>query len=155
MTIELFQVKPPIQIVILKIYICLKRLYRWVISSKFYEVIDEAFENISPDLIFVSAGFDARNSDPVAKFVEGGSLSDNAYYEMAKHIKTKQKASGNHPPIISLLEGGYIIYKLEFSHDIYEYLKGFSNKNRWMTHCDLTHNILCKIFHTFQLLPKF
>ncbi len=90
----------------------------------FKKAIDEAFENITPDMIFISAGFDARKGDPVAKFVDGQGLGDSSYYEMAKYIKQKQQQTSPKTPIISLQEGGYNITDEGFSNAVVEHIKG-------------------------------
>lgn len=95
---------------------------------KFYKVVDEAFDNFTPDLVLISAGFDARNGDPVAKFEDGEGLSDSAYYKMSKYIKSKITSTNNTSPIISLLEGGYNVNDSGFSNAIVEHLKGISEE---------------------------
>jgi acetoin utilization deacetylase AcuC-like enzyme len=93
---------------------------------KFYQSIDKAFENIRPDLVLVSAGFDARENDPIARFEKGEGLSDKAYYQMSKYLKSKLTETNNACPIISLLEGGYNVSELGFSEALLEHLKGIS-----------------------------
>lgn len=92
--------------------------------TKFYQTIDDAFDKFNPDLVIISAGFDARNNDPVAKFRQGEGLSDLAYYEMSKYIKSKLASEQNNCPIISLLEGGYNVSDTGFSQAVLEHLKG-------------------------------
>ncbi|MGQ4005964.1 hypothetical protein QIW49_05715 [Francisellaceae bacterium CB300] len=95
-----------------------------IFLPKFYNAIDEAFVKMTPDLIFISAGFDARNGDPIAKFVDGEGLSDEAYYKMANYIKNKQQTYNKIAPIVSLLEGGYNVTESGFSEAVYQHLKG-------------------------------
>ncbi|AIT08535.1 hypothetical protein LO80_00140 [Candidatus Francisella endociliophora] len=93
---------------------------------KFYQSIDEAFDKFTPDLVLISAGFDARSGDPIAKFEDGEGLSDSAYYKMSKYIKSKLISTNNTCPIISLLEGGYNVSKDGFSKAVLEHLKGLA-----------------------------
>lgn len=97
-----------------------------IFLPKFYKTIDEAFENINPDLVFISAGFDARHGDPIAKFTKDEGLSDDAYLQMTKYLKSKLKNSINNAPIISLLEGGYNVTDSGFSEAVFQHIKGLS-----------------------------
>lgn len=55
-----------------------------------------------PELILISAGFDAHRDDPLA----GLALSEKAYHEMTLRLKELARESANER-IISALEGGY------------------------------------------------
>jgi acetoin utilization deacetylase AcuC-like enzyme len=57
-----------------------------------------AFE---PDLVLVSAGFDAHEADPLA----GCRLRERSFAEMARHLR--ELASGLGAPLGAVLEGGY------------------------------------------------
>lgn len=76
-------------------------------SAELYrQAFQAALQNIEkrfiPDLIIISAGFDARKDDPLADFV----LSDQDFFEMTKEVMAlADKYCGG--KIISVLEGGY------------------------------------------------
>ncbi|MBA4251837.1 MAG: histone deacetylase [Chlorobiaceae bacterium] len=65
------------------------------------EKIIPAFHNFSPDLIFISAGFDAHKDDPISEI----NLIENDYSEMTKYLR--DIAEHKNIQIISVLEGGY------------------------------------------------
>ncbi len=75
----------------------------------------EAFENIfyplaskfSPDFIFISAGFDAHEQDPLATI----NLSEKGYGRMTEVI-TKLASEHSQGRLVSVLEGGYNIRSL-------------------------------------------
>lgn len=61
------------------------------------EVVVPAIQRYKPDLVLVSAGYDAHHSDPLG----GLELSHSCYYEVSKRLM-------NHAPgLIYALEGGY------------------------------------------------
>ena len=95
-----------------------------VYLPKFRDAIDETFTKMKPDVIFISAGFDARKDDPVARFTAGQGLDDETYFKMAQYIKQKQQLNCPKTPIISLQEGGYNITDDGFSNAVVEHLKG-------------------------------
>jgi acetoin utilization deacetylase AcuC-like enzyme len=68
-----------------------------------------------PQLIIISAGFDAHKDDPLANML----LVENDFTEMTKIVK--QFATSENIPIISALEGGYNLNALASS--VYEHLK--------------------------------
>ncbi len=82
------------------------------------EVYGEAFRSVvlpllrahRPDLVLVSAGFDAHARDPLASM----SLSDAAYGAMASALCAEAEALG-HGRVGFLLEGGYDLDALEAS----------------------------------------
>jgi acetoin utilization deacetylase AcuC-like enzyme len=57
-----------------------------------------AFE---PDLVLISAGFDAHRDDPLA----GVRLEASSFAEMARHVRDMARAAG--APVGAVLEGGY------------------------------------------------
>lgn len=64
--------------------------------------ITPALEDFKPDFLLISAGFDAREHDPVG----GLEWTDQTFVEMTRRcVKLAQKSSGGR--IVSLLEGGY------------------------------------------------
>jgi len=72
-------------------------------------------EKYSPQLLFISAGFDAHKNDPLAEM----RLEEKDFAGMTSFLK--DYASGKMIPIISLLEGGYNLEAL--SKSVYEHLK--------------------------------
>lgn len=78
----------------------------------------EAFENIfyplaskfSPEFIFISAGFDAHEQDPLAMI----NLSEKGYGRMTRVI-TRLASEHSHGHLVSVLEGGYNIKSLSAS----------------------------------------
>jgi acetoin utilization deacetylase AcuC-like enzyme len=95
---------------------------------KFKQAVDEALGKFIPDVVFISAGFDARNGDPVARFIEGEGLSDKCYYEMAKYVKKSLYKVNHSASIISLLEGGYNVQGKGFSEAVVEHIKGLNSE---------------------------
>jgi acetoin utilization deacetylase AcuC-like enzyme len=69
------------------------------------EVVLPAMRKYKPELVFVSAGYDAHHSDPLG----GLELSHSCYYEVAQRLKE------NSPGIIYALEGGYSLEALATS----------------------------------------
>lgn len=68
----------------------------------FESAIDEIRKKIVPDLIFVSAGFDAHLSDPLGQLC----LEDEDFVAMTRVIKewSDEACEGR---VVSVLEGGY------------------------------------------------
>jgi acetoin utilization deacetylase AcuC-like enzyme len=60
-------------------------------------------KKFTPELIIISAGFDARKGDPLADFL----LTGNDYFEMTTEViaMAKRHCAGR---VISILEGGYV-----------------------------------------------
>ncbi len=67
----------------------------------FDDEIVPALKSFSPDLLMISAGFDAHRDDPLAQM----ELSDASYAAMTRRVITIA-------PIISVLEGGYDLHAL-------------------------------------------
>ncbi|MDC0534570.1 hypothetical protein OAO18_02035 [Francisellaceae bacterium] len=91
---------------------------------KFKQAMDQAFDNFQPDLVLISAGFDARKGDPIARFLPGEGISDKCYYDMTQILKKKVKQQKEIVPIISILEGGYNVTDTGFSEAVYEHIRG-------------------------------
>ena len=68
----------------------------------FAEVVEPAINAFGPELLLVSAGFDAHEADPLADI----RLTDGAFRWMAAH------ATGLAPHVGAVLEGGYNIETL-------------------------------------------
>jgi acetoin utilization deacetylase AcuC-like enzyme len=66
------------------------------------EQIIPALRHYNPDLLILSAGFDAHDDDPLAQM----RLSTNAYREMTRMLRREMKEL-NGVKILSVLEGGY------------------------------------------------
>ena len=64
--------------------------------------LESALSSFSPDIIFISAGFDAAYGDPLA----GLTLTPLEYHRLTRHV-TDIAASTCEGRVISLLEGGY------------------------------------------------
>jgi acetoin utilization deacetylase AcuC-like enzyme len=78
--------------------------------------IEEVF---TPEIVFISAGFDAHKNDPIG----GMALSENGFGRMTEIVMdfAEKNCDGK---IISLLEGGYDLEGL--SNSIYQHLKTMS-----------------------------
>lgn len=85
--------------------------------TQFNEVITPRLIDFKPELIFVSAGYDAHQLDPLGEL----NLIEDDYYWLGQTLKAlaNRLCDGN---IISVLEGGYHLTAL--SHSVYAYLKG-------------------------------
>ncbi|MEP1206611.1 MAG: histone deacetylase family protein [Rhizobiaceae bacterium] len=70
--------------------------------SAFRERVLPALENFRPDLIIISAGFDAHHRDPLANI---NLEEDDFDWATGKLLETASKHSDNR--LVSLLEGGY------------------------------------------------
>jgi acetoin utilization deacetylase AcuC-like enzyme len=62
----------------------------------------EAFRRFRPELVIISAGFDAHEADPLG----GLGWSSEVYRELTKKIRALARGQG-HERIVSVLEGGY------------------------------------------------
>jgi acetoin utilization deacetylase AcuC-like enzyme len=86
----------------------------------FEEKIIFELEKFKPEIIFISAGFDAHKDDPLANM----NLTEQDFAGMTKILKEFCIRDKNKfVPIISLLEGGYNLTAL--SHSVYEHLHVF------------------------------
>ncbi|MDY6933365.1 MAG: histone deacetylase [Spirochaetota bacterium] len=75
-------------------------------------------ENFKPEIILISAGFDAHISDPLSSIY----LSTDMYYQFTKMLKEIANKYSN-KRVISFLEGGYNLDALEDS--VYLMMKAF------------------------------
>ncbi|WP_420590991.1 histone deacetylase family protein [Bacterioplanoides sp.] len=69
--------------------------------DKVTDAWDDAIRKFAPELILVSAGFDAHEADPMAEL----NLQDNDYTWLGNWIG--EIAANRNTPVLSLLEGGY------------------------------------------------
>ncbi len=71
-------------------------------AEAFEKKLIPALEEFGPEMILISAGFDARNEDPLASI----NLTENAYSFMTRNLVdlAERNCSGR---ILSLFEGGY------------------------------------------------
>ncbi len=81
----------------------------------FSEKIIPELASYKPQLIIISAGFDAHKDDPLANMF----LVENDFAELTRIVK--QFASSENIPIISALEGGYNLNAL--ANSVFEHLK--------------------------------
>jgi acetoin utilization deacetylase AcuC-like enzyme len=65
------------------------------------QIVIPAARAFEPDLVLISAGFDAHRSDPLA----GCRLESTSFAEMARHVR--DLASQREVPLGAVLEGGY------------------------------------------------
>jgi acetoin utilization deacetylase AcuC-like enzyme len=66
-------------------------------------IVVPVIEEFRPDLILISAGFDAHRDDPL-----GGCMLDEASFaEMARHVRALGRRAG--APVGAVLEGGYAL----------------------------------------------
>jgi len=80
-----------------------------------WETVQRAVERFEPELLLVSAGFDAHSDDPLAEM----ELSADGFRELAR------RAAGLAPRVAAVLEGGYNLHTLP---DLVEAaLEGFSS----------------------------
>ncbi len=68
----------------------------------FEQGLEAAMKNFSPDLVIISAGFDAHESDPLGQLL----LNDASYERMTKRLKEAALTTGG-GRVVSCLEGGY------------------------------------------------
>jgi acetoin utilization deacetylase AcuC-like enzyme len=69
-------------------------------------IVVPAGERFRPDLVLVSAGFDAHRDDPIA----GCELDAEGFAEMARHVRALGERTG--APVGAVLEGGYALEAL-------------------------------------------
>jgi acetoin utilization deacetylase AcuC-like enzyme len=79
-------------------------------EAAFHDVVTPALERFAPELVIVSAGYDAHERDPLASM----NLSDAAYAMMAREIARVAAASAG-GRVVLLLEGGYDLAAIEGS----------------------------------------
>jgi acetoin utilization deacetylase AcuC-like enzyme len=65
------------------------------------DLVDPALDRFDPDLLFVSAGFDAHRNDPISRM----RLSTEGYGLLARRLE--EVAADSDAPIAFVLEGGY------------------------------------------------
>ncbi len=68
----------------------------------FEEGLESVMKRFSPDLVLISAGFDAHEADPLGQLL----LDDASYERMTKRLKEAALTTGE-GRIVSCLEGGY------------------------------------------------
>ncbi|MBK8255815.1 MAG: histone deacetylase [Polyangiaceae bacterium] len=90
-----------------------------VYTSAFHEVVEPVLHDFAPELIIVSAGFDAHERDPLASM----RVTAEGYACMARSI-SRAAASSAKSRIAVLLEGGYDLGALEDS--LFETLSAFT-----------------------------
>ena len=73
------------------------------ISAAIRGPLNEAMQVWHPDLILISAGFDAREHDPLGH----GNLQDEDFARLTREIMNLAHQHGRHDRVISVLEGGY------------------------------------------------
>jgi acetoin utilization deacetylase AcuC-like enzyme len=66
-------------------------------------IVVPAVAELGPDLILISAGFDAHRDDPLA----GCELEAGSFAEMARHLRALGERVG--APVGAVLEGGYAL----------------------------------------------
>ena len=71
-------------------------------TSRRGETVEEAVTRFEPDLLLVSAGFDAHVEDPLANML----VSTDAFRELAR------RAAQLAPRVAAVLEGGYNVRTL-------------------------------------------
>jgi len=81
-------------------------------QSNFDEKIIPALDSFKPEVILVSAGFDAHKADPLASL----NLTTEMFYKMAVMLKKSAEKHSN-GKIIAFLEGGYNLTALANSVD--------------------------------------
>jgi acetoin utilization deacetylase AcuC-like enzyme len=68
----------------------------------FEEGLESVMKSFSPDLVLISAGFDAHQADPLGQLL----LDEASYERMTRRLKEAASTTG-HGRIVSCLEGGY------------------------------------------------
>jgi acetoin utilization deacetylase AcuC-like enzyme len=68
----------------------------------FEEGLESVMSRFSPDLVIISAGFDAHEADPLGQLL----LTDASYERMTRRLKEAASTTGE-GRIVSCLEGGY------------------------------------------------
>jgi acetoin utilization deacetylase AcuC-like enzyme len=69
--------------------------------------LERVMKDFAPDLVFISAGFDAHREDPLGQLL----LEDETYQRMTKRLKEASN-SGRQAKVVSCLEGGYNLHTL-------------------------------------------
>ncbi len=64
--------------------------------------LESVMKSFSPDLVMISAGFDAHEADPLGQL----RLTDESYRRMTARLKEAARTTGN-GRVVSCLEGGY------------------------------------------------
>jgi len=80
----------------------------------------DALRNFQPQLIFISAGFDAHTEDPMSHL----RLVEDDYFWISQHIRRIADSCCN-GRIVSSLEGGYDLSSL--GRSVVAHLKGLSH----------------------------
>ena len=88
-----------------------------IFRKSYEEIIFPKLKNFSPDIVFISAGFDAHEDDPLADF----KLTKDDFYWITKELNDFSTKNCN-GKLISCLEGGYNIKAL--SESCLEHVKG-------------------------------
>jgi acetoin utilization deacetylase AcuC-like enzyme len=70
--------------------------------GSFEQGLESIMSNFSPDLVIISAGFDAHETDPLGQLL----LRDDSYQRMTRRLKEVAGTTA-HGRIVSCLEGGY------------------------------------------------
>lgn len=73
----------------------------------FEQGLESAMKALAPDLVMISAGFDAHAADPLGQLV----LTDDSYVRMTNRLKEAAQTTGK-GRVISCLEGGYNLQTL-------------------------------------------
>ncbi|MEO6727018.1 MAG: histone deacetylase, partial [Blastocatellia bacterium] len=68
----------------------------------FEQALETTMKKFTPDLVVISAGFDAHATDPLGQLL----LVDESYSRMTKRLREAAGSNGN-GRVISCLEGGY------------------------------------------------
>src|SRR6202000_3463296 len=72
------------------------------ILGAFQEQLIAAADQVKPDLVLLSAGFDSRSGDPLGKFL----LTDTDFADLTRVVREiADKHAGGR--LLSVLEGGY------------------------------------------------
>jgi acetoin utilization deacetylase AcuC-like enzyme len=75
-----------------------------VYFDAFHTVVEPAVAAFAPDLLIVSAGFDAHSDDPLAEM----DLTGTGFHELAR------RCAAMAPRVAAVLEGGYNVKTLPF-----------------------------------------
>lgn len=73
----------------------------------FNQGLEKAMSKLSPDLVIISAGFDAHETDPLGQLT----LNDQSYAEITRRLREAANATAK-GRLISCLEGGYNLHTL-------------------------------------------
>src|SRR5262249_59929536 len=69
---------------------------------RFEHGMESVMKKFSPDLVIISAGFDAHVADPLGELC----LDDKSYTQMTERLKDAARTTGK-GRLVSCLEGGY------------------------------------------------